>query len=1832
MEKITICVGLRNRMEHLIEDLVCSMNNCKYFEKLELSVFDCNSDDVDNVKDTICRYWKREVYFEQQYIDFSRSYTFNRAVKNSKTDYVFLCDADMSLPFDFVEQFFSNVSNNKIWFPICFSLLKGKPMIVDDNNGWWRENGFGMVGIFKNNFYKYGMLNEKFSDWGGEDNDFYNRIPENIRARSKCYGFFHHWHCSLYNMRTTPEKFRNNISELDVCRPIYVLAITTFNRLEYLKNCIETWIKTKNEYAEWILIVADDGSNDGTLEYLENLNLLIKKVIIKNNRNGIHHQVNQIIKYLDGKKFDVCFKCDDDIEFLKKGWDDDYFLSIKKYKTEHLVFHDESWIGGRYKFKHRIERGELLSRVDALNTQGGFYTITPTIIEKVGYFDLKSFGLCGLGHVDFTLRCCRAGFNKESSVFDLKDSNKYLKYLVKNYHEAPNEFRHVENTPKKLKLKQQRLNDKKRIYISYNELDKRLIKTKCKIVYLLPSSKISGGVAVIVKHANLLLNQGYHVFLLSINENEKNWIQWTDNIVPIFSIKTIGKHLLEDIDVLVMTYWGTVGAAQTIKAKRKIYFVQSDERRFYTDKQKIKEVHDTYRPEFQYMTEAKWIQKWLKTEFGYDSFYVPNGIDLEVFHKVAGTRKTKHRVLLEGALTLPFKGVNDAYQVVKDLNCEIWVVSNDGIPPKSWKKVTFFKSLPMDKMKEIYSSCDVLLKMSRVEGFFGPPMEAMACGCAVVVAKCTGYDEYIEHNKNALVVETGDIAGATSAVKTLFENVRLRNKLIQNGLETVKQWTWDKTLNSLELIMQTEKNEKANINEIKNLYEKAINNTSTNDYCEIIIVVHNALAYIERCIESIKNYTNYPYRITIVDNCSNYETKTYLRSLKNVKIITNEKNFGFGYANNQAIRQTDAKYICFLNSDTIVTKNWLSRLVKGLEQNKAGIVGPVSNSVSSEIQLVDFKYVHPVDCNDDSKIQIFSEQNYNKFLEKAVETSRLIGFCMVTKKEILDKSGIFDDRYKFNFEDDDLGLSVIEQGYRLYCLSGVFVYHFGGQTFKDRFKSETHLEFLEKSKKLYVEKWYKTSRINFLHDKHYKSSIIYIIASNAPSGGVKIIFEQANRLKDRGYNISIYCYKNELSNWFDLHVPIHYFSCDNDIPETDIAIGTYFTTLPFLQKCKAKVKIHFCQGYEVLLYENEPRFTPLVSTIKDDYKKIKDKIVVSKWLKTMIDSEYNIDSIYVPNGIDDYVFSFSKHERNPIPRILIVGNYNLEFKGVKLAIEAISEFLKTEKGMIVRLGSDKTKFDLGYEFHDMSTMTQVDIANVYASCDITINAPYRVEGFSLPPLESMASGTPVITTDCGGVMDYVVNSENALVVSPKNKVAIQRAVKFLISNSNLYSRFVENGLKTAYDYIWYSRIDMLESVLDKLYLNYLGSKKENLSVCMIVKNEEDCLGKCLESIKEIASEIIIVDTGSSDNTIKIAKEFGAKIYHFEWINDFSAARNFSLKKATQPWTLILDADELISIKDLSIIREMLKGPEMAYAFVTRNYVKTRDAENITINKNEYENEEVGYIGWCRSDKVRLFPTNSEICFSGQVHELVEPSIKNLNIKIELSTVPIHHYSKFNSRKNETYLELGKEKAFSGDPKALFELATQYMVLNNYDEAIVIWRKLLELNNKDADVLSRLATTFNLLGDYKQAEKYFLQSIDLCETEYALKHLGICYAKQDKYVDAYSIFRKIVYKTEDLKTMTDFAFCCNTLKKFDESIVILEKCLKLNRKDTVSTGLLEIAYNEKGIELANKNNFLKSIVMFKSALAINPNFDIAKSNLSAINKVIESKQFSKRFIN
>jgi len=196
-----------------------------------------------------------------------------------------------------------------------------------------------------------------------------------------------------------------------------------------------------------------------------------------------------------------------------------------------------------------------------------------------------------------------------------------------------------------------------------------------------------------------------------------------------------------------------------------------------------------------------------------------------------------------------------------------------------------------------------------------------------------------------------------------------------------------------------------------------------------------------------------------------------------------------------------------------------------------------------------------------------------------------------------------------------------------------------------------------------------------------------------------------------------------------------------------------------------------------------------------------------------------------------------------------------------------------------------------------------------------------------------------------------------------------------------------------------------------------------LSVCMIVKNEAHQLANILNDCQSFADEIIVVDTGSTDNTKEIARQFTANIYDFKWCDDFSAARNYSLKQATGKYILILDADDRVDEFNQTLIQrlkdEVLPQDERVLLFGIHN---------------------VGYQQRGKSFyQIRCFPNRPDIYYEGRAHNQPAPSIKRLGFEATSTNIRIIHtgfadYSVYMQKQERTLKILEKElkeKPFDG---------------------------------------------------------------------------------------------------------------------------------------------------------------------------------------------------------
>jgi len=239
------------------------------------------------------------------------------------------------------------------------------------------------------------------------------------------------------------------------------------------------------------------------------------------------------------------------------------------------------------------------------------------------------------------------------------------------------------------------------------------------------------------------------------------------------------------------------------------------------------------------------------------------------------------------------------------------------------------------------------------------------------------------------------------------------------------------------------------------------------DPISIIIPAHNQLAYCQLCIASIQRKTERPYRLILVDNGSTDGVSEFFDTVPGATVVHSPENRGFAGGVNLGLEHATG-HVCLLNSDTIVTPGWLARLEDVLmKDGDTGIVGPMSNHVSG-VQLVE-----NLELTSEDEIDAYARQRADEKRAMSFETTRLVGFCMLIRDEVVAKVGRFDESYGIgNFEDDDYCRRTRDAGYTLAVAEDVFIYHFGQRTFQALgFTGESFEALMGQNAQKYADKW-----------------------------------------------------------------------------------------------------------------------------------------------------------------------------------------------------------------------------------------------------------------------------------------------------------------------------------------------------------------------------------------------------------------------------------------------------------------------------------------------------------------------------------------------------------------------------------------------------------------------------------------------------------------------------------------------------------------------------------------------------------------------------------------
>jgi len=259
-----------------------------------------------------------------------------------------------------------------------------------------------------------------------------------------------------------------------------------------------------------------------------------------------------------------------------------------------------------------------------------------------------------------------------------------------------------------------------------------------------------------------------------------------------------------------------------------------------------------------------------------------------------------------------------------------------------------------------------------------------------------------------------------------------------------------------------------------------------------------------------------------------------------------------------------------------------------------------------------------------------------------------------------------------------------------------------------------------------------------------------------------------------------------------------------------------------------------------------------------------------------------------------------------------------------------------------------------------------------------------------------------------------------------------------------------------------------------------------LSLCMIVKNEESTLPRCLDSVSRLATEVVIADTGSTDRTLAVAANYGAKVSRFDFtVVDFAAARNHTLARARGRWILVLDADECLHPASVPLIHEAVDREENAgYYFERVNHQLNSGATS------------VDYV-------VRLFPNRPAYRYRGRVHETIDDSILAGGGRLLRTGIRIDHDfstdSETRRQRNHWYIGILNEEiaADPGDHSRLVFLGAEYHQLGMFDKAAEIAERLATVRPLDPEAHLH-AGVYHLLyiRDRDRARADFLEALRL----------------------------------------------------------------------------------------------------------------------------------------
>lgn len=345
-----------------------------------------------------------------------------------------------------------------------------------------------------------------------------------------------------------------------------------------------------------------------------------------------------------------------------------------------------------------------------------------------------------------------------------------------------------------------------------------------------------------------------------------------------------------------------------------------------------------------------------------------------------------------------------------------------------------------------------------------------------------------------------------------------------------------------------------------------------------------------------------------------------------------------------------------------------------------------------------------------------------------------------------------------------------------------------------------------------------------------KLKIGYILPHKNLTGGLKILLEQIKFLRLKGHKIYAYLRDNTkevIPNWYNVKVDKEFIIPLNEsfrkyVEECDIIILGFYPQMQEFNNFKKPV-LYYEQGHELLFGDfgaSIKEYDKTHSLLKNYYENDVYIASVSTVIQKLLKVKFGRESVVINNGIDAESY-FPKEKKNDITTILLVGNPTLPFKGFDVALKVLTFVWNSGYKFKVRWVS---QVDIGVQNSPFPIElyikpSQEELQKIYRECDILLFTSWY-EGFGLPPLEAMASGLAVVTTDCGGVKSFAKHGENCLMAEPGDVFGLANEIIFLLNNEYYRNYLAKKARETALLFDFRRIIDDFEKLLYYLVENH----------------------------------------------------------------------------------------------------------------------------------------------------------------------------------------------------------------------------------------------------------------------------------------------------------------------------------------------------------------------------------------------------------------------------